>query len=97
MCVYVDNFRSRYGRMTMVHMIADTTDELLRMADTIGVNKKWIQKSGTAYEHFDVCLAKRKLALANGAKEITLREEAKLYEQKNRSIDDAKSVLESGS
>lgn len=47
MAVYVDNFNAPYGRMTMCHMIADTTDELLEMVDSIGVNRKWIQYEGT--------------------------------------------------
>lgn len=76
--VYVDNMWESpigsYGRMKMSHMAADTTEELLAMADKIGVNQKWIQKPGTTQEHFDICLAKRKLAVAAGAKEITWME-----------------------
>lgn len=76
--VYVDNmYKSpigKFGRMKMSHMLADTTDELLQMADRIGVNRKWIQDAGTVREHFDICLSKRKKAVAAGAKEITWRE-----------------------
>ena len=64
----------KYGRMKMSHMIADTTDELLQMADSIGVNRKWIQYPGTAREHFDICLSKRKKAVDLGAKQIEWRE-----------------------
>lgn len=74
MSVYVDTMRAGYRRMVMCHMIADTTEELLKMVDTIGVNRKWIQKAGTYSEHFDICLSKRKLALAHGALEITQME-----------------------
>ena len=57
--VYVDDAKLKFGRMTMCHMVADTTAELLAMADTIGVARKWIQGAGTYREHFDVCLAMR--------------------------------------
>ena len=68
--VYVDDMFAAYGRMKMCHMLADTTDELLAMADKIGVARKWLQKPGTALEHFDVCAAKRALAIAHGAQQI---------------------------
>lgn len=67
MSVYVDNMRAPFGRMVMCHMMADTTEELLTMADKIGVNRKWIQNHGTPREHFDIALTKRSLAIANGA------------------------------
>jgi hypothetical protein len=72
--VYVDNMRAAYGRMVMCHMVADSTEELLAMADRIGVRRKWLQKEGTRHEHFDICLAKRKLAVDAGAMQITTRE-----------------------
>lgn len=74
MSVYVDDMRAKFGRMTMCHMIADSTDELLTMADRIGVARKWIQKPGTRLEHFDICLAAKAKAVAAGAVEITQRE-----------------------
>lgn len=55
-------------------MIADTTEELLQMVDKIGVQRKWIQYAGKYNEHFDISLEKKKLAIANGAKEITMME-----------------------
>lgn len=74
MSVYVDDMEADFGRMKMCHMMADTTDELLTMADTIGVNRKWIQHPNTPREHFDIAKSKRALAVAAGAKEITWRE-----------------------
>ena len=58
----------------MCHMIADSTEELLAMADKIGVQRKWIQKAGTAEEHFDICRSKRLWAVWLGAHAITSRE-----------------------
>lgn len=72
--VYVDEARHPFGRMLMCHMMADTTEELLAMADRIGVARKWLQKAGTPYEHFDISKGKRALAVAAGAKEVTSRE-----------------------
>ena len=65
--VYIDDMRAPYGRMIMCHMTADTTEELLAMADRIGVARKWIQHEGTPWEHFDICLAKRLRARLCGA------------------------------
>lgn len=76
MTVYVDDMKAAYGRMVMCHMLADSDEELLAMADTIGVQRKWHQYPGTFRSHFDIALSKRALAVANGAKEITWREAA---------------------
>lgn len=78
MAVYVDNMQAPFGRMIMCHMIADTTDELLQMADRIGVQRKWIQDAGLYSEHFDVSLDRRKKAVEFGAIEITMRDFARM-------------------
>jgi hypothetical protein len=72
MVVYVDNMRASFGRMKICHMIADSTEELLAMADRIGVSRKWLQKAGTHHEHFDIALSKRALAIEAGAIEISM-------------------------
>lgn len=81
MGVYVDSMNARFGRMTMCHMVADTTSELLEMADKIGVQRKWIQDPGTSHEHFDVCLRKKKKAIELGAKEVGWREIADIIKR----------------
>ncbi|MDR5839373.1 DUF4031 domain-containing protein [Caballeronia sp. LZ034LL] len=86
MTVYVDNMREPYGRMVMCHMLADTTEELLAMADRIGVARKWLQKAGTYHEHFDIALSKRALAVQAGAREIGRKEVADLLNQKRKLI-----------
>lgn len=82
MTVYVDDMEASFTpthvsgrRYVMCHMMADTDEELLAMADKIGVNRKWIQRvpSGT---HFDIARTKRALAIKAGAEEITAREMA---------------------
>jgi hypothetical protein len=52
------------------------------MADRIGVKRKWIQRAGTYYEHFDICKAKRALAVRHGAVEVDLREAGELLRRK---------------
>lgn len=78
MTVYVDDmYRTKLGRyrhMKMSHMIADSTDELLAMADTIGLKRKHLQRAGTAEEHFDIGMGLRAKAVAAGAVEISMRE-----------------------
>lgn len=94
MTVYVDDMYlrplGRYERMKMSHMIADSTEELLEMADKIGVDRKWIQSPGTPREHFDIALSKRRLAVREGAEEITLKELAKMIAKRQREEEDAK-------
>lgn len=78
MTVYVDdmykNPMGQFGRMKMSHMIADSTEELLQMADKIGVQRKWLQHKGSPDEHFDIATSKRELAISAGAVKITMRE-----------------------
>lgn len=78
MTVYVDNFRAGYGRMIMCHMIADNEVELHAMADTLGVARRHHQG-----DHYDICLAKRALAISAGAVEITAKECAALRRRGN--------------
>jgi NRPS condensation-like uncharacterized protein len=59
--------------MVMCHMLADTEEELVAMADHIGVARRWHQYAGTFKSHFDIALSKRALAVAAGAVEITWR------------------------
>ena len=49
--------------------MADSLPELLAMVDAIGVARKWLQRPPKAsWEHFDISLGKKALALAAGAK-----------------------------
>lgn len=69
MSVYVDNMAARYRRMVMCHMLADTEAELHAMADRIGGARRWHQG-----DHYDICLAKKALAIQAGAIAITQRQ-----------------------
>lgn len=72
MPVYVDNMKASYRRMKMCHMVADSIDELLDMADKIGMQRKWLQP--LSHPHFDVSLTRRALAVAHGAIQVDRRE-----------------------
>lgn len=76
MAVYVDDQRNPVGLMIMCHMLADTTNELLVMADRIGISRRWIQKAGTPHEHFDIARVSRAKAVEAGAVEVTRHEVA---------------------
>jgi len=65
-------------------MIADSFQELNRMAKRIGVQQRWLQASGRDREHYDVCLSKRKLAIKLGAIEITTKELIKKIKRRER-------------
>lgn len=76
MAVYVDDMEAAFGNMVMCHMWADSDEELLAMADKIGVQRKWIQGHPTlsfgkhrsaSWVHFDIAKSKRSLAIARGA------------------------------
>lgn len=68
MTVYVDDARHRLGRMIMCHLWADSLDELLAMADRIGVARKWLQQPPKAsWVHFDISLGRKAQAIAAGA------------------------------
>jgi len=83
MTVYVDDMyrypMGRFGRMKMSHMQADTTEELLDVADRIGVDRRHLQYPGTRKEHFDVCQIKRALAIEAGAIPLTMKELARRF------------------
>ena len=82
MTVYVDNAhipaKVRSGPLThdstWCHLTADTTEELVAFALSIGLQAKYIQYRGTWKEHFDVTAPKRLLAVQRGAVEVDYRE-----------------------
>lgn len=74
MPVFVDKMKAQFGRMKMSHCIATTDAELHAMMEKIGVARRWCQYEGTYRVHYDICLAKRALAVQAGAIEISNRE-----------------------
>lgn len=74
MTVFVDDMRMPYRGMVMCHLIADTDAELHDMVDRIGVSRRWHQAPPRHPSHYDIALSKRSLAVALGAREITMRQ-----------------------
>lgn len=71
MSVYVDRPEQKFGYMLMCHMLADTPEELHAMADKIGVARRHYQHRSTP--HYDICKAKRRMALIYGAIDVDRR------------------------
>ncbi len=87
MTVYVDNAQIPYGRMRMCHLLADSLDELHAMADHIGVARRWFQGWGRAScPHYDICLSKRRIAVAAGAVEIDRKALAAMLPRLRRTL-----------
>jgi hypothetical protein len=86
MSVYVDDMQASFKYMKMCHMIADTSDELIAMADRIDLPRVWIQNAGTYREHFDICKSKRVLAVRYGAIEITMIELGRKLHAKRKQL-----------
>ena len=69
-------------------MIADTLTELHSMADKIGIARRWFQEQ-SSFPHYDVCKAKRELAIRFGALPLEKRQ----YVMKMRASCDQSSAV----
>lgn len=86
MAVYVDDMKAKFGRMTMCHMAADSLEELNAMADKIGVQRKWLQNK-KSFPHYDICLSKKRLAIKNGAIEVSQKKIVMMYHKRLKNAD----------
>ncbi len=84
MAVYVDDMYAPFGRMKMCHMMADSREELAAMAARIGLNREWLQRADTPEEHYDVSIAYRKKAVAEGAVEVQSKDLVKIIRAKRK-------------
>lgn len=71
--VYVDAAIWPYGRMVMCHMFAERVEDLHAMAARIGIARRWFQNK-PGFPHYDICKAKRVLAVQYGANEVDRQE-----------------------
>ncbi len=76
MTVYCDDMylypMGEHRGMKMSHLVADTEEELHKMAERIGVSRRWFQVK-PAGNHYDIAVSKRLLALRHGAVPVTMR------------------------
>lgn len=82
--VYVDGLRD-YGwhRGPSCHLIADSVEELIEFAESMGLRREWFQAKSTP--HFDLTAGGRELAVQMGAIELTNRQLiAKIRELRQR-------------
>jgi hypothetical protein len=73
MAVYVDNLRDygwRHG--PSCHLIGDSVEELIEFAVGLGMKKEWFQPKSSP--HFDLNADGRKIAVENGAIELSQRD-----------------------
>ena len=85
--VYVDAPIWPYGRMMMCHLFADRLEDLHAMADRIGVQRRWFQNK-PGFPHYDICKAKRALAVAGGAIEVDRRQFVAIVDRIRKSPND---------
>ena len=82
--VYVDGLRD-YGwhRGPSCHLIADSVEELIEFAESMGLRREWFQAKSTP--HFDLTVDARATAVSMGAIELTNRQLiAKIRELRHR-------------
>lgn len=76
--VYVDNFNAPVGKMILCHLFTDNTEELLQMADKLGIDHKYMQWPGTPSECFEVTANRKRKAIAAGARKTTFTQYCKM-------------------
>ena len=67
--------------MIMCHMVADSFEELHRMADAIGIGRRHFQK-----DHYDICKSKRKEAVRLGAVGYAEREIVRIINRRGDEV-----------
>ena len=72
--ILVDKLQLYPGAGLWCHMVSDTSvDELHKFAEKIGVWREWFQDK-PGYPHYDLRPHKRRLAIAQGAREASGRD-----------------------
>lgn len=72
MAVYVDklvDYGWRHG--PSCHLIADSVEELMEFAESMGLRREWFQPKSTP--HFDLTAEGRAIAVERGAIELDMR------------------------
>jgi hypothetical protein len=80
--VYVDAPIWPHGRMLMCHMFAPSLEHLHAMAENLRIARRWFQDK-PGFPHYDICKAKRELAIKNGAVAVASRELVTIVRRRN--------------
>lgn len=94
MTIYVDDAyipaKVRLGSLIhdscWCHMTADSTEELINFAVSLGLQPKYRQHPGTWKEHFDVTESKRRLAVSKSAVEVSYRDHVMTMAQRRTAL-----------
>jgi hypothetical protein len=91
MAVYVDDSRIPWRGHEWSHLIADTTDELHAFAGRVGLQRALFHRRPARpwKDHYDVPEAKRRLAIAQGARPISCREAAEMLRARRLAVREA--------
>jgi hypothetical protein len=79
--IYVDKAKIKYRNMLMSHMIADSLEELHKMANLLGIRREHFQDKRIS--HYDICEVKRLQAIRLGAKEVSSKQLVMISKGKN--------------
>ncbi len=90
MTVYVDPLietipSMRWPYHQSCHMVADSLNELHRMAGRLGLRRRWFQGQ-SVLPHYDLTANKRALAIRLGAKEITYQQMKEILQRADETV-----------
>jgi len=85
--IYIDDYPGRYRGMLSHHLFSDIPGpagekELIEFAESIGMDRRWIQKQGTFFVHFDCMAGMIPRAKAAGAAEVSFKKFVKVKGRK---------------
>lgn len=90
MAVYVDALRDWGWRLgPSCHMVADTEEELHRLAASVGLKRQWFQSKAST-PHYDLTESRRRIAVRLGAAELDDSDFADLLKRLRRQAIEAK-------
>jgi hypothetical protein len=86
--IYIDPSQScqanrNWKYNTVSHLVGDTDEELIKFAVSIGLRAEWFQKK-QSINHFDLTPNMRRMAIANGAKQISVFELVNMIQERRK-------------
>ena len=78
--IYVGKNKYKFKSFIMSHLVADSIEELHKMAQILDLKRSWFQDGKRL--HYDISQTKKKQAIKLGAIEINDRQIIKLFNNK---------------